>query len=138
MRTKTQVAAVQMQSTHPSVITGSHDTTIKMWDLVAGKYMTTLTHHQRSIRAICEPSFERTFVSGAADGLKDGSPKMAALKSLTGHKAVVNDDGVLVTGGDDGSMHLWDYQMGHNFQSTRSQVQPGSLDAENGNHGHGI
>jgi WD40 repeat protein len=66
MRTKTQVAAVQMQSTHPSVITGSHDTTIKMWDLVAGKYMTTLTHHQRSIRAICKPSLERTLIGGVA------------------------------------------------------------------------
>jgi pleiotropic regulator 1 len=148
MRTKKQVhcltghdhtvAAIQTQSTHPAVITGSHDTTIKMWDLVAGKCMTTLTHHQKSIRAIAKPSVERTFVSGAADCLKKWQSKDGRfLKSWTGHKAVVNalavnDDGVLVSGGDDGSMHLWDYQTGHNFQSTQSQVQPGSLDAENG------
>jgi pleiotropic regulator 1 len=148
MRTKTQVhcltghdhtvAAVATQSVHPAVITGSHDTTVKLWDLVAGKCATTLTHHQKSIRAIAKPSFERTFVSGAADCLKKWQSKDGRfLKSFTGHKAVVNamavnDDGVLVSGGDDGSMHFWDYKTGHNFQSTQTQVQPGSLDAENG------
>jgi pleiotropic regulator 1 len=148
MRTKTQVhcltghdhtvATVVTQSTHPAVITGSHDTTIKLWDLVAGKCMTTLTHHQKSIRAIAKPSTERTFVSGAADCLKKWQSKDGRfLKSLTGHKAVVNavavnDDGVLISGGDDGSMNFWDYQTGYNFQSTASQAQPGSLDAENG------
>jgi pleiotropic regulator 1 len=100
--------------------------------------MTTLTHHQKSIRALAQPSFENTFVSGAADCLKYWQGKDGRfLKSYNGHQAVVNclavnDDGVLVSGGDDGSMHFWDYKTGHNFQSTTSVVQPGSLDAENG------
>ena len=99
--------------------------------------MTTLTHHQKSIRALAQPSFENTFVSGAADCLKYWQAKDGRfLKSYTGHKAVVNamavnDDGVLVSGGDDGSMHFWDYKTGYNFQSSASIVQPGSLDAEN-------
>ncbi|KAG7366402.1 serine/threonine protein kinase [Nitzschia inconspicua] len=147
IRTKTQihvlaghdntVASLLCRSTDPQVITGSHDTTIKLWDLAAGKCMTTLTHHQKSIRAMVEPAFENTFVSGAADCLKYWQAKDGRfLKSYTGHKAVVNamavnEDGVLVSGGDDGTMHFWDYKTGYNFQSSTSIVQPGSLDAEN-------
>ena len=147
MRTKTAlhvltghehtVASVLTKSTNPQVITGSHDNTIKMWDLVAGKCFTTLTHHQKSIRAMVQPSFENTFTSGAADCLKQWQGKDGRfLKSMTGHKAVinamaVNDDGVLVSGGDDGSMQFWDYKTGYSFQQSKAIVQPGSLEAEN-------
>ena len=132
------VASVLTKSTNPQVITGSHDSTVKLWDIVAGKCMTTLTHHQKSIRALAKPSFENTFVSGAPDCLKKWQGKDGRfIKSFTGHKAVINalalnDDGVLVSGGDDGSMHFWDYKTGYNFQQAQSQVQPGSLEAENG------
>ncbi|KAH1127394.1 hypothetical protein GYH30_016115 [Glycine max] len=34
---------------NPQVVTGSHDTTIKMWDLRYGKTMPTLTNHKKSI-----------------------------------------------------------------------------------------
>jgi len=147
MRSKTQihclaghehtVASILTKPTDPQIITGSHDTTVKLWDLAAGKCMSTLTHHQKSIRAMAQPTFENTFVSGAADCLKYWQGKDGRfLKSYNGHDAVinamaVNDDGVLVSGGDDGSMHFWDYKTGHNYQSTTSMVQPGSLDAEN-------
>uniref|UniRef100_A0A7S1D5W4 Uncharacterized protein n=1 Tax=Cyclophora tenuis TaxID=216820 RepID=A0A7S1D5W4_CYCTE len=56
---------------------------------------------------------------------------------MRGHNAVinavsVNDDGVLVSGGDDGSLQFWDYDTGYCFQTTSSIAQPGSLEAENG------
>jgi len=131
------IASVLTQSTHPQVITGSHDTTVKMWDLVAGKCFTTLTHHQKSIRAMVKPTFTHTFCSGAADCLKQWQAKDGKfLQSLTGHKSIVNamavnDDGVLVSGADDGTMHFWDYNTGYTFQKTQAIVQPGSLEAEN-------
>jgi pleiotropic regulator 1 len=37
----------------------------------------------------------------------------------------VNEDGVLATGGDNGSMWYWDWKSGHNFQQDESIVQPG-------------
>ena len=132
------VGSVLTKSTDPQIITGSQDTTIKLWDLAAGKCMSTLTHHQKGVRALCQPTFENTFVSGAADCLKYWQGNNGRfLKSFNGHKAIVNclavnPDGVLVSGGDDGSLHFWDYKTGHNFQTTTSIVQPGSLDAENG------
>lgn len=39
---------------------------------------------------------------------------------------------MLNTTGDNGSMHLWDWKTGYNFQRTQALVQPGSLDSESG------
>lgn len=132
------VASVLTKATDPQVITGSHDMTIKMWDLIAGKCQTTLTHHQKSIRAMVQAPFENTFVSGAADFVKQWQGRDGKfLRNYSHHnKAIVNamavnEDGVLVSGGDDGSMQFWDYGSGYQFQSSQSIVQPGSLDAEN-------
>jgi pleiotropic regulator 1 len=133
------ISSVLTSKVHPAVTSGSHDGTIKLWDLVAGKCVTTLTHHTKAIRALCQPSFERTFLSGAADCLKKWQARDGRfLRSLHGHDdtvintVAVNDDGVLVSGGDDGSLKFWDYRTGYQFQSTQSKVQPGSLEAENG------
>jgi pleiotropic regulator 1 len=148
------VASVLVKTAVPHVVTGSHDCTVRMWDLVAGKCFTTLTQHQKSVRALAQPVFEHSFVSGAADCLKkwqgkDGRliqtwnsnnnnssrpPSSSGASSSGNNKLMlvnalaVNDDGVLVSGGDDGTMHFWDYATGHNFQTARSVAQPGSLD----------
>lgn len=44
------VAKVITQASEPQVITGSHDTTIRLWDLAAGKSICTLTNHKKSVR----------------------------------------------------------------------------------------
>eukprot|EP00592_Proboscia_alata_P007043 CAMPEP_0194355324 /NCGR_PEP_ID=MMETSP0174-20130528/3257_1 /TAXON_ID=216777 /ORGANISM="Proboscia alata, Strain PI-D3" /LENGTH=516 /DNA_ID=CAMNT_0039124559 /DNA_START=15 /DNA_END=1565 /DNA_ORIENTATION=+ len=132
------VGAILMKSVDPQIITGSYDATIKLWDLAAGKCRTTLTHHQKSVRALAQPSYENTFVSGAADVLKKWTGKEGRfIKNLNGHRAMVNglalnDDGVLVSGGNDGSIRFWDYESGYCFQKSETIAQPGSLDAENG------
>ena len=53
---------------------------------------------------------------------------------MSGHNSIIdsmaiNQDGVLVTGGDDGTMKFWDWSSGYNFQSHTSQPQPGSISA---------
>ena len=34
------------------VLTGSHDCTIRLWDLAAGKTKAVLTNHKKSVRAL--------------------------------------------------------------------------------------
>lgn len=46
------VASVVTQATDPQIITGSHDSTIRLWDLAAGKSVCTLTNHKKSVRSV--------------------------------------------------------------------------------------
>ena len=56
--------------TSQQVITGSHDFTIRLWDLGAGKSTCTLTHHKKSVRALTIHPELYMFASGAPDNIK--------------------------------------------------------------------
>jgi pleiotropic regulator 1 len=100
--------------------------------------MSTLTQHKKAVRNICVNPREFSFVSVSADNIKKWQCRDGKfLKNFEGHNSVVNccavnEDGILVTGGDDGTMCFWDYETGYCFQKTQTVVQPGSLDAEAG------
>jgi pleiotropic regulator 1 len=132
------VSSVLCNSVDPQVITASHDSTIKMWDLASGRSVNTLTHHKKGVRSLAANPREASFVSASADGIKKWQLRDGKfLKNFSGHDSVVNsvavnDDGVCVSGGDNGSMRFWDYGSGYCFQSTKTVPQPGSLDAEAG------
>ncbi|KAJ6813217.1 protein pleiotropic regulatory locus 1 [Iris pallida] len=131
------VCSVFTRPRDPQVVTGSHDSTIKFWDLVAGKTMTTLTHHKKSVRAMALHPKENTFASASADNVKKFNlPKGEFLHNMLSQQKTiinamaVNEDGVLATAGDNGSLWFWDWKSGHNFQQSQTIVQPGSLDSE--------
>ncbi|CAK8686552.1 unnamed protein product [Clavelina lepadiformis] len=132
------VADVKCQSAQPEVITASHDCTVRLWDLAAGKTRSVLTNHKKSVRALALHPTQYTFASGAPDNIKQWKfPDGDFLQNLSGHNAIVNclalnSDGVLVSGADNGTVHLWDWRTGYNFQRTKAPVQPGSLDSESG------
>ena len=61
-------------------------------------------------------------------------PEGRFLHNITGHNCIlhsvaINDDGVMATGGDEGSIHMWDYKTGYNFQTLQT-VPAGSLESE--------
>nr|POE49697.1 protein pleiotropic regulatory locus 1 [Quercus suber] len=58
-------------------------------------------------------------------------PERSQQKTIINAMAV-NEEGVMATGGDNGSMWFWDWKSGHNFQQSQTIVQPGSLDSEAG------
>jgi pleiotropic regulator 1 len=132
------VADVKCQATEPQVITGSHDGTIKIWDLAAGKCRATLTNHKKSVRSLAFHPKLYSFASGSPDNIKLWKcPDGSFWQNLTGHNAIinclaVNADNVLVSAADNGSMHMWDWTSGYNFQKLQATVQPGSLDSEAG------
>ncbi|KAL4132932.1 Pleiotropic regulator 1 [Phytophthora ramorum] len=148
MRTKNQIHvlsghqgtvwAMETQATDPQIITGSSDSTVKLWDLAAGKVMTTLTNHKKAVRAVAKSPTDRTFMSGAADNMKKWEAKEGRfLRNFSTHNAIINSisinqDGVMASCGDNGSMRFWDYQTGYCFQNDSTKAQPGSLDSETG------
>ncbi|PWA43128.1 pleiotropic regulatory locus 1 [Artemisia annua] len=133
------VCSVFTRATDPQVITGSHDSTIKLWDLRYGKTMATLTHHKKSVRALAKHPTEESFASASADNIKKFSlPRGEFLhNTLSQQKTIinamtVNQEGVMATGGDNGSLWFWDWKSGHSFQQSQTIIQPGSLDSEAG------
>lgn len=132
------IAAVKCQAAQPEVITASHDSQVRLWDLAAGRTRVVLTNHKKSARALALHPTQYTFASGAPDNIKQWKfPDGNFIQNLSGHNAIVNclalnSDGVLVSGADNGTMHFWDWRTGYNFQRTKSLVQPGSLESENG------
>ncbi|CAL1413229.1 unnamed protein product [Linum trigynum] len=131
------VCSVFTRPTDPQVVTGSHDSTIKFWDLRYGKTMTTLTHHKKSVRALARHPTEHSFASASAENIKKFSlPRGEFLHNMLSQQKTIinamaiNEDGVMVTGGDNGSLWFWDWKSGHNFQQAQTIVQPGSLDSE--------
>ncbi|KAJ1557228.1 Pleiotropic regulator 1 [Nowakowskiella sp. JEL0078] len=148
MRTKTQIYALtghtatistlKCQASDPQIITGSNDSTIKLWDLAAGKTMTTLTHHKKSVRAISLHPTEFSFASASPDNIKQWKfPEGKFIQNLEGQNTIINTmaqnaENVLFSGGDNGSMHFWDWKSGYNFQRAETKIQPGSLDSECG------
>lgn len=101
----TTVADVKCQEANPQVLTGSMDTTIRLWDLAAGKTMTTLTHHKKSVRTLTIHPTEFTFASGSADNIKQWKcPEGNFIQNFEGHHSIinaltVNADNVLFSGG---------------------------------------
>jgi len=132
------VSSLLTQSVDPQIVTGSMDSTIRLWDLRKGSATVTLTHHKKSVRAMVAHPKEYAFASGAADNVKKWLfPKGKLLKNMSGHNSIVNsmainNEDVLVSCGDNGSMYFWDWKTGHCFQKYQSIVQPGSLDSEAG------
>eukprot|EP01041_Mallomonas_annulata_P000907 gene907-1761_t len=132
------VSSIITNAVDPQIVTASHDSTIKLWDLAAGRTMCTLTQHKKAVRALVSSPKELSFVSASADNMKKWQTRDGKfVRNFVGHNAIINslsanEDGVLVSGGDNGSLCFFDYDTGYCFQKTKTIVQPGSLDAEAG------
>lgn len=148
MRTKEQIfcltghtetiGSVQCLDKEPEIITGSYDTTIRLWDLKMARTISTLTHHKKSVRALAIKHDKSSFASGATDNIKQWTlPDGNFVQNLSGHDSIVNclatnQYGVLVSGADNGTMFLWDWRTGYNFQRLASPAQLGSIESEAG------
>lgn len=90
---------------HTRITLSPFCSTIKCWDLAAGKCSVTLTNHKKGVRSVLLHPSEFTFGSASADNLKKWQlPQGNFLQNLSGHNTIVNcmalnADNVLVSGG---------------------------------------
>ena len=148
IRTKVQAMALDtgdachslvMQGIDPQLITGAANGSMKLWDLRNGKSFATINMHRKGVRALAMHPTEYTFASGAADNIKKWSlPRGEFLFNFLErpteviNDVCINEDGVLASAGDNGTLTLRDWKSGNTFQTIVTPVQPGSLDAESG------
>ncbi|KAH9641196.1 hypothetical protein HF086_004583 [Spodoptera exigua] len=149
------LSAVYTISLHPTIdvlVTAGRDATARVWDMRTKANVHTLTGHtdtiaslacqaaepQKSVRSIVIHPTLYTFASASPDNIKQWKcPEGKFIQNLSGHNAIVNcmavnPEGVLVSGGDNGTMYFWDWRTGYNFQRLQAAVQPGSMDSEAG------
>ncbi|KAG2495473.1 hypothetical protein HYH03_006418 [Edaphochlamys debaryana] len=131
------VCSLLAQAPDPQCISGSHDSTIRLWDLRKAKASAVLTHHKKSIRALAMHPHEFAFASASAENIKkwalpDGDflHNMLSQQRAIINSMAINSDGVVATGGDNGSLWWWDWRSGHCYQQDETVVQPGSLESE--------
>jgi WD40 repeat protein len=128
------------------VISGSHDGTVRVWDLDSGELLRTLTDHQSHLRGVGA-------VAVSADGGRavfgdyGGTVRVwdldagELLHSLTGHRRNLRVEAVAVTaegrravsGGYDGKVLVWDLDSGellHSLTGHHSAVRAVAVSAD--------
>eukprot|EP01038_Epipyxis_sp_PR26KG_P004550 gene4550-6422_t len=98
------------------IVTGSDDTTIKIWNSKSGECLSTLDGHENSVTSIDFAVDNRIFVSGSRDNtIKIWDAQSGEnLNSMIGHKDWVNcvtftlDGMKVISGSDDNTMKIWD------------------------------
>lgn len=96
------------------LVTGSYDSTIKVWNIDTGEVLRTLTGHTMGIR--CLQLDDSKLISGSMDHtLKVWNWRTGeCLSTFQGHsKGVIGlhfDSNILVSGSADGTAKVWDFQ----------------------------
>ncbi|HEY9641141.1 MAG TPA: serine/threonine-protein kinase [Coleofasciculaceae cyanobacterium] len=108
-----------------TLVSGSADQTIKIWDWATGSELRTLVGHTSFVNALAIAPDGKTLVSGSADqtikiwDLTTGK----LLRTLTGHTGFVNaldishDGRILASGGADQTIKVWDLATGKELRT---------------------
>ncbi|WP_013324439.1 serine/threonine-protein kinase [Gloeothece verrucosa] len=114
------VISVAISPDGQTLVSGSGDQTIHIWDLATGQLKRTLTGHSDYVNSVAISPDGQTLVSGSDDKtIKIWDLATGQLKrTLTGHSDYVNsvaispDGQTLVSGSDDKTIKIWDLATG--------------------------
>ena len=117
---KRAVTSVAISPDGKTIISGSEDNTVQVWDAQTGAALRTLEEHEGSVTSVAISPDGKTIISGSEDNTVRvwDAPTGAALHTLTGHErsvtsvAVSADGKMIVSGGDDNTVRVWSAQTG--------------------------
>ncbi|KAL0092499.1 quinon protein alcohol dehydrogenase-like superfamily [Phycomyces blakesleeanus] len=111
--TSFQAPSTSSTTSVPVIISGSLDTSIKIWSIETGNCLGTLLGHAHGVWTLAYD--KQRLVSGSHDGIikiwdiEKGNP----MYSLQGHTSAVTaialGDAKVVSASDNGEIHIWDY-----------------------------
>jgi WD40 repeat protein len=97
-----------------TLVSGSLDTTIKVWDLASGKAVRTLDGHWGWVKSLLISRDGQNLVSASYKVIKVWNLATGAeVHTLNGHVDLINtialsrDGQTLVSGGEDRKIHVW-------------------------------
>ena len=107
------VTAVALSSDGRRAVSGSHDRTLRVWDLKSGQTLRTLQGHTHFVNAVALSSDGRRAVSGSDDrtlrvwDLKDGRELVTfTIDGIVKACALANDNRTIVAGDSFGRVHF--------------------------------
>jgi WD40 repeat protein len=124
------VTAVAVSPNGRTIVSASHDKTVKLWDAASGRLLRTLVGHTNGVTAVAVAPDGRAIVSGGSDKtvkLWDATSGRL-LRTLEGHTnlvmavAVSPDGRTIVSGSWDQTVKLWDAASGHRLRTLEGQT----------------
>jgi WD40 repeat protein len=114
-----------------SVVSGSSDKTVKVWDLKTGIEILTFKGHKSSIRAVVATPDEKQVVSVASGdfiriwNLKDGKETHAFKDTGRDYNclAITTNGDQVILGSSDGTIQVWDLSSRHLVQSLKGHSE---------------
>jgi hypothetical protein len=115
-----------------TLVGGSNNKTIKIWDLSTGQELRTITGHSDNVKCLAISPDGQTLVSGSSDKrtkiweLSTG----LALRTLTGHSGsvvslTISPDGqTLVSGSEDCTIKIWELSTGRELLTLTGNYNP--------------
>jgi WD40 repeat protein len=126
-----RVLAIAVTTDNRTIVSGSMDNTVRIWDLASGQLVRTLEGHSGGVDTVAVSRDNKVIVSGSRDRtvriweLASGR----LVRTLEGHShwvsgvAVTSDNRMIVSGSSDKTVRIWDLASGQLVRSLEGHTE---------------